>query len=77
MRHFLSRWIIWGNYSKWIVILHELYLEFVAMKSNKLLVFVEMLSNIPPISDGKVVIDSFPDEYFFLIRPSNVWYGDI
>lgn len=47
------------------------------MKSNKLLVFVEMLSNIPPISDGKVVIDSFPDEYFFLIRPSNVWYGDI
>ena len=46
MRHILSRRIIEGKYSKWIVILQEFYLEFINAKAKKYLTFVELVSEL-------------------------------
>ena len=47
MRHILSRQIVRGKYSKWIVILQEFNLEFVNAKTNKSLTFAELVSELP------------------------------
>jgi hypothetical protein len=49
MQHILTRHIIGGKYSKWIVILQEFDLEFSTSKSKKSLAFAELMSNFPKI----------------------------
>ena len=77
MRHILSRQIIGGKYSKWIVILQQFDLVFTAAKAKKSLVFAELLSDLPRLDPGEVAHDPFPDESVYLVDSSDPWYGDI
>jgi len=47
MMYILSRQLLGGKYSKWIIILQEFDLEFTTAKSKKSLVFVELLCSLP------------------------------
>ena len=71
MRHILSRQIIGGKYSKWIIILQQFDLVSTASKENKSLFFAELLSDLPRIDPTEVAHDPFPDESVYL-----VYYSD-
>ena len=77
MRNILSRQIIGGKYSKWIIILQKFDLVFTVAKANISLVFAELLSDLPRIDPGEVAHDPFPDEFVYLVDSSDPWYGDI
>jgi hypothetical protein len=77
MQHILTHQLLGGKYSKWIVILQELDLEFYRATSKKSLVFAELICDFPHTATEKVAVDSLPDESLFLIATSNIWYGDI
>ena len=65
MQQILTRQLLGGKYSKWIVILQEFDLEFDRTKSKKLLVFAEMICDFPHSATKNVAIDSLPDESLF------------
>eukprot|EP00253_Pinus_taeda_P030668 PITA_30668 len=67
MTYILSRQLLGGKYSKWIVILQEFELEFTAAKSKKSLVFAELLCSLPSTAASSQLEDSIPDETLFLI----------
>ena len=48
----LTRRIIGRKYNKWIVILQELYLNFVLEKSKKSLIFAEFISYFPNLDEA-------------------------
>jgi hypothetical protein len=77
MQHILTRQLLGGKYSKWIVILQEFDLEFDRAKSKKSLVFAELICDFPHSSTENVAVDSLPDESLFLISTDDIWYGDI
>jgi len=58
MTYILSRQLLGGKYSKWIIILQEFDLEFTTAKSKKSLVSVELLcslpSSTPPLSQRTI-----------------------
>ena len=62
----LTRRIIGGKYNKWIVILQEFDFDFASTKSNKSLVFAELISNFPQLDEGVIHVDSIADEQIFL-----------
>jgi hypothetical protein len=47
MQHILTRKLMGGKYSKWIVILQEFYLQFERTKSKKYLVFLNLYVTFP------------------------------
>lgn len=67
MTYSLSRQLLGGKYSKWIVILQEFDLEFTAAKSKKSLIFAELLCSLPSTAASSQLEDSIPDETLFLI----------
>jgi hypothetical protein len=77
MQHILTRQLLGGKYSKWIVILQEFDLEFDHATSKKSLVFAELICDFPHTTTEKVAVDSLPDESLFLISTDDIWYGDI
>jgi hypothetical protein len=77
MYHILTRQVLGGKYSKWIVILQEFDLEFVKSKAKKSLVFAELICDFPHADEDTEPRDSLPDETLFLISTSDPWYGDI
>jgi hypothetical protein len=77
MQHILTRQLLGGKYSKWIVILQEFDLEFDRAMSKKSLVFAELICDFPHTATKKVAVDSLPDESLFLISTDDIWYGDI
>jgi hypothetical protein len=77
MQHILTRQLLGGKYSKWIVILQEFDLEFDRATSKKSLVFAEIICDFPHTTTEKVVVDSLPDESLFLTSTDDIWYGDI
>jgi hypothetical protein len=77
MQHILTRQLLGGKYSKWILILQEFDLEFERAKSKKSLVFAELICNFPYFETENVAVDSLPDESLFLIITDDLWYGDI
>jgi hypothetical protein len=77
MQHILTRQLLGGKYSKWIVILQEFDLEFVCTKSKKSLVFAELICDFPYYEMENVATDSLPNESLFLISTDDIWYGDI
>jgi hypothetical protein len=77
MQHILTRQLLGGKYSKWIVILQEFDLEFECAKSKKSLVFAELICDFPYSETKNVAVDSLPDESLFLISTDDLWYGDI
>ena len=77
MRHILSRQVIGGKYSKWIVILQKFDFVFTASKTKEFLVFAELLSDLPRIDPEDVSHDPFPNESAYLVNSSDPWYGEI
>eukprot|EP00253_Pinus_taeda_P018202 PITA_18202 len=77
MTYILSRQLLGGKYSKWIVILQEFDLEFTAAKSKKSLVFAELLCSLPSAAASSQIKELIPDETLFLISTLDPWYGDI
>jgi hypothetical protein len=77
MYHILTRQVLGGKYSKWIIILQEFDLEFTKSKAKKSLVFVELICDLPHTDEDTEPNDSLPDESLFLISMSDLWYGDI
>ena len=69
--------MIGGKYNKWIVILQEFDLEFVLAKSNKSLIFAEIISYFENLDEEEVYEDSFVNEHIFLILIADPWYEDI
>jgi hypothetical protein len=52
-------------------------LEFERAKSNKSLVFSELICDLPSTETENVAEDSLPDKSLFLISSDDVWYRDI
>jgi hypothetical protein len=77
MYHILTRQVLGGKYSKWIVILQEFDLKFAKSKSKKSLVFAELICDFPHVDEDTEPRDSLPDESLFLIIIFDPWYGDI
>eukprot|EP00253_Pinus_taeda_P003229 PITA_03229 len=77
MTYILSRQLLGGKYSKWIVILQEFDLQFTAAKSKKSLVFAELLCSLPSAAASSQIEESISDETLFLISTLDPWYGDI
>eukprot|EP00253_Pinus_taeda_P011702 PITA_11702 len=77
MTYILSRQLLGGKYSKWIVILQEFNLEFTTAKSKKSLVFVELLCSLPSAATSSQIEELIPDETLFLISTLDPRYGDI
>ena len=77
MKHILSRRIIVGKYSKWIVILQEFDIEFINSKSKKSLTFAEPMSKLSGDKEEKVEEDSLADEHLFIISTTDPWYGTL
>jgi hypothetical protein len=77
MYHILTRQVLGGKYSKWIIILQELDLEFAKSKAKKSLVFAELICDLPHTDENTEPNDSLLDESLFLISTSDPWYGDI
>lgn len=67
MTYILSRQLLGGKYSKWIVILQEFNLEFTTAKSKKSLAFGELLCSFPSLTAPSPLEDHIPDETLFLI----------
>jgi len=77
MQHILTKQVMGGKYSKWIIILQEFDLEFEKVKSNKSLVFAELIFLLPSPDTELVAEDYTPYETLFIIDTSDLWYGDI
>jgi hypothetical protein len=76
-QYMLTRRVIGGKISIWMVILQEFDLDFVSAKSKKSLVFAELISELPVESGDVVPEESSIRGDMFLIESSNPWYGDI
>ena len=77
MCYILTRQVLGGKYSCWIVILQEFELEFTKSASKKSLIFAELICDLPHPTETTDPFDSFPDESLFLISMTDPWYGDI
>jgi hypothetical protein len=76
-QYVLTRWVIGGKISRWIVVLQEFDLDFVSAKSKKSLVFAELISELL-IESSDVVLEESPIRGdMFLITSLDPWYGDI
>ena len=75
-QYILTRQLLGGKYSKWIVILQEFELEFISAKAKKSLVFAELISELPRDCDDNDGEPTITDEHLFLISSSDPWYGD-
>ena len=77
MKYILSRQILGGRYSKWVVILSEFDLVFSTPKAKKCLVFAELMAGLPRVSQPLQELESLPNYCLFLMDSSDPWYGDI
>ena len=75
MYYILTRQVIGGKYSHWIVILQEFDLKFPKATSKKSLVFTELMCDLPCASTKSEPSDSFLDEFLLLISTTDPWYG--
>ena len=75
--YILTKQLLGGKYSKWIVILQEFDLEFEKSKSKKSLVFTKLMCNFPRADTETVAEEPIGDESLFLISTLDPWYGDI
>ena len=77
MYYVLTRQVLGGKYSRWIVILQEFELEFAKSTSKKSLIFAELICDLLRTTETIEPFDSFLDESLFLISATDPWYGDI
>ena len=74
MMYILTKQLLGGKYSKWIVILQEFDLEFEKSKSKKSLVFAELMCDFPNTEMKTMVENPIADESLFFIRTLDPWY---
>ena len=77
MRYLLSRRLLQGRVTKWVVVLQEFDLEFVSPKSTKALVLAMLMTDLPPLTTSLPPKDDLPDDFLFIISTDDPWYGDI
>ena len=77
MMYILTKQLLGGKYSKWIVILQEFDLEFEKSKAKKSLVFAELICDFLRTDTETVAEEPIADESLFLISTLDPWYGDI
>jgi len=77
MIYILTKQFLGAKYSKWIVILQEFDLEFKKSKSNKSLIFVELMCDFPRADTETMAEAPIANESLFLISTIDPWYGDI
>ena len=77
MKYILSRQILGGHYSKWVVILSEFDLVFSTPKAKKSLVFAELMAWLPRVSQPLQELESLLDDSLFLMDSLDPWYRDI
>ena len=77
MTYILSRQLLGGKYSKWIIILQEFNLCFTISKSKKSLVFADLICSLPIDSPPSHFEEHIPNETIFLISTRDPWYGNI
>jgi len=77
MIYILTKQLLGGKYSKWIVILQEFDLEFEKSKFKKSLVFAELMCDFPRTDTETMAEEPIADESLFLNSTSYPWYGDI
>ena len=77
MTYILTRQLLGGKYSKWIVILQELDFEFTTSKLKKSLVFAEFIFSLPSDFAPFGSEECIPDDAIFLISTLDPWYDDI
>jgi len=75
-QYILTRRLVGGMYSKWIVILQEFELEFISAKAKKSLVFAELISELPRDDEDNEEEPTLTNEHLFLISSLDPWYGD-
>jgi hypothetical protein len=73
-QYMLTRRVIGGKISIWIVILQEFDLDFISAKSKNSLVFAELISELP-VESGDLVPEESPIRGdMFFITSSDPWY---
>ena len=77
MYYIMTRQVLGGKYSSWIVILQDFDLEFAKVTSKKSLVLAELMCDLPCVATESEPSDSFPDEFLFLISTTDPWYGNL
>ena len=77
MYYILTRQVLEGKYSHWIIILKEFDMKFSKVTSKKSLVFAEIMCDLHYASTESEPNDSFSDEFLFLISTIDPWYGDL
>jgi hypothetical protein len=76
-QYMLTRRVIGGKISRWMVILQEFDLDFVSAKSKKSLAFAELILELL-VESGDIVPEESPIQGdMFFIESSDPWYGDI
>ena len=73
MMYILTKQLLGGKYSKWIVILQE----FEKSKSKKSLIFAKIMCDFPRVDTKTMAEQRIPVEFLFLISTIDPWYGDI
>ena len=76
-QYILTRCMIGGKSSKWIVILQDFDLEFRLAKAKKSLILTELLSNLRKNNEDISYDESPVDDHLFLIASYDLWYGTI
>ena len=77
MRYLLSRHLLQGQATKWVVVLQEFDLEFMSPKSTKALALATLMTDLPPLTTSSPTKDDLPDDFLFVISTDDPWYGDI
>lgn len=77
MTYILTRQLLGGKYSKWIVILQEFDLEFVKAKWKKSLIFAELICDLPSSITFMTSDELILDKTLLLISTDDPWYRDI
>ena len=57
--------------------MQEFYLKYISAKSKKLLIYAELIFDIPSLEEYQIHEDSFMDMHIFLILIVDPCYGDI
>ena len=77
MMYILTKQLLGGKHSKWVVILQEFDLEFEKYKSKQSLIFAELMCDLPRNNIETMAEQPIAEKYLFLISTIDPWYGDI
>ena len=77
MRYLLSRLLLQGCATKWVVVLQEFNLEFLSPENTKALALDALMKDLPPLTTSRPPKDDLPDDFLFVISMEDPWYGDI